>query len=244
MAEYYTLPGYRAMLDRVLAEGWSLRSLADLAPSGGRDLYIRHDIDAELYLLDPFLDVEESAGATATYFLMPESPFYNLRSPEGRAVVRRIRAGGHAFGLHFFGEVHAALTPDQLTHEIVRQAESLASSVDAPVGVFSFHQPTQAMLDLDLEVPGLVNTYHAATMRDLTYVSDTNMGWRPAPPHEVMGNGASRVQMLVHPLWWIMDGETPAERWRQVLQGLSTTHARHLLARERTLTGLDEADLT
>jgi len=244
VADYYTLPGYRALLDRVRAEGWSLRGLADLAYSGGRDLYIRHDIDAELYLLDPFLDVEESAGATATYFLMPESTFYNLHSPEGRSIISRIRDGGHAFGLHFFGEVHSALSPDQLAHEIFRQAESLESSVGAPVGVFSFHQPTRSMLGLDLEVPGLVNTYHEATMRDLSYVSDTNMVWQPAPPDEVMASGTSRVQMLVHPLWWIMDGATPAARWRQVVQGLSATHARHLLKRERALAGLDEAHLT
>jgi len=244
MPEYYSLPAYGAMLQSLQREGWTHRSLADLVDSGGRDLYLRHDIDAELYLLEPFLDAERASGATATYFLMLESPFYNLASPEGRRIVRRIGADGHAFGLHFFGELHADLTPDQLAEEIHGQTDYLGRAVGADVGVFSFHQPTQPMLDLQLAIPGLVNTYHAETMRDLTYVSDTNMGWRPAPPHELLVGDVRRAQMLVHPLWWLMDAPTPSGRWRQVLDGLSVAHARHLLARERTLAGIEVADLT
>ena len=99
------------------------------------------------------------------------------------------------------------------------------------------------MIELDLEIPGMVNAYHTKTMRSLTYVSDTNMDWRPASPQSVMAGGTTRIQLLIHPIWWIMKGSSPAGRWKQVIEQLSVCHARHLLIRERTLVGLNTIDL-
>ena len=52
------------------------------APRPG-DLFLRHDVDLSLDAALRMAELEAEAGATATYFLMTESVFYNLASKEG-----------------------------------------------------------------------------------------------------------------------------------------------------------------
>ena len=216
----------------------------DLALQGMPNaLALRHDIDAELYLLDSFLNVERKKEVQATYFVMLESPFYNITSPEGRRVIKTIIDNGHFVGLHFFGEIHAKLPLNQLVAEICRQVERLSDLVEIPIEVFSFHQPTREMLDAQLDIPGIINTYHSNTMNSLFYLTDTNQVWKPQLPKTAMTTSSKPIQMLTHPLWWLTDSPTPLDGWRSLLRSLSQIHAQHLIERERTLQGRDISEV-
>jgi len=242
-AEEFSLATYRKLLETVVELGWSFRTLSELLKPHATGIFLRHDIDAELYLLEPFLEVEKSLGVTSTYFLMLESPFYNVASPEGRRLVSKILASGSSIGLHFFGEIHQYLEPEQLLEEISRQVAELSNRINAGVSVFSFHQPSREMMKLNLDVPSVLNAYHESIMTQLMYLTDTNLQWNPESPLSALKSGVGRIQLLVHPLWWITEGVRPLDRWRQILCEISEAHAKHLLARERTLTGFDVADL-
>jgi len=244
MTGSFCLSEYQALLSFLTAGGWSFAKFTNIDAVRPRELILRHDIDAELYLLDSFLEMEAETNVQATYFVMPESAFYNVSSPEGRRITSKIIGTGHSIGLHFFGEIHAHLSQSDLESQIQRQATMLSETVGADVKAFSFHQPTQAMLKMNLDIPGLINTYHQDLMRRFTYVSDTNMNWRPSEPRDMITSGASRMQMLIHPLWWITEGVTPRERWIQVLKANTYVHAQHLVAREGTLLGVYARDLT
>ena len=241
----FSLSAYQEMLEHFKSSGWRFDLFSAFGDSINtpQTVLLRHDIDAELYLLEPFLEVENRCNVRSTFFVMLESPLYNPFSPEGRVAIQRITDAGHNVCLHFFGEIHANLNPDELRREIMSQAARLSQLTQQKVPAFSFHQPTTEMIELDLEIPGMVNTYHTKTMRSLTYESDTNMDWRPASPQSVMAGGTTRIQLLIHPIWWIMKGSSPAGRWKQVIEQLSVCHARHLLIRERTLVGLNTIDL-
>ena len=63
-------------------------------------MILRHDVDLSLDAAVRMAELEHDAGATATYFLMTESVFYNLDSSEGVAAIERLRALGHRVGLH------------------------------------------------------------------------------------------------------------------------------------------------
>ena len=76
------------------------RSPASSARRGRGDLLLRHDVDLSLDAALRMAELEAEAGATATYFLMTESVFYNLASREGTAALDRLRALGHRVGLH------------------------------------------------------------------------------------------------------------------------------------------------
>jgi hypothetical protein len=239
----FNLFQYENLMAEIKAYGWEFDSF-HLALQGQRQsLALRHDIDAELYLLDSFLNIERKMEVKATYFVMLDSPFYNPSSPEGRRIINTIIDDGHSFGLHFFGEIYADLTVTQLELEIRRQVQRLSDLVNAPVEVFSYHQPTREMMSAQLNIPGLINTYHLDTMSRLFYLTDTNLGWNPQILATALDNRAKPIQMLTHPLWWLTDDPTQLAKWRSLLQSLSQIHARHLLERERTLHGRDISEL-
>ena len=239
----FSLIHYEKLMAVIKASGWKFDSF-HLALQGQRQsLALRHDIDAELYLLDSFLDIERKMEVQATYFVMLDSPFYNPASPEGRRIINTIIDDGHSFGLHFFGEIYADLSINQLELEIIRQVQRLSDLVKVPVRVFSFHQPTREMMAAQLKIPGVINTYHLDTMSNLSYLADTNLGWDPHLLATALANPSKPIQMLTHPLWWLTDSPTPLAKWRSLLQSISQVHALHLLERERTLLGRDVSEL-
>lgn len=241
----FSLASYRDLLENFTSSGWTFETfrVMQAPPVKQPTVIMRHDVDAELYFLKPFLEVEMQCAVKSTYFVMLESPLYNPFSPEGRRILQLITDHGHEIGLHFFGEIHADLDKDDLELEIMRQIERLSHLAARHIHAFSFHQPTTMMIDSDLTLPGVVNTYHSTTMSDFTYVSDTNMDWRSGDPKDLANSSRTNLQILTHPLWWLTEGSTPTERWKQVLKSLSGVQARHLIERERTLTNLTIDDL-
>ena len=69
------------------------------APEAGT-VILRHDVDLSLDAALRMAELEHDAGASATYFLMTESVFYNLDSSEGVAAIARLRELGHRVALH------------------------------------------------------------------------------------------------------------------------------------------------
>ena len=55
----------------------------DKTPEPG-DLFLRHDVDLSLDAALEMAELEARLDVRATYFLMTQSVFYNLLSPEGR----------------------------------------------------------------------------------------------------------------------------------------------------------------
>ena len=72
----------------------------DHEPRAG-DLLLRHDVDLSLARsASRMAELEAAHGASATYFLMTRSVFYNLASAEGESALARLRELGHRVGLH------------------------------------------------------------------------------------------------------------------------------------------------
>lgn len=241
----FSLEGYRELIALLVRLGWRFTSYAEAGSSSKQtnSLLLRHDIDAELCLLEPFLEIEQLSGVMATYFVMLESPMYNVYSPEGRKAIERIIESGHSIGLHFFSEIHKTESESQLTSLVEEQCLRLAALVGREVNTFSLHQPTQTILNMNISPPGIINTYHPRIMNGFRYLSDTNMNWRSNDPLEILNRLDKCVQLLIHPIWWMIDGDTPVDRWHNLLRLLSKVNANHLLQRERTLADIPLARL-
>ena len=65
-------------------------------------------------------EVEAAHGASATYFLMTRSVFYNLASAEGERALARLRELGHRVGLH---AVHPHVDLDERFDPVRRLAQ-------------------------------------------------------------------------------------------------------------------------
>jgi hypothetical protein len=190
----FDLEHYRELLDAARAGGYRFAHF-DGPPQAG-DLLLRHDVDLSLDAAVRLAQLEADEGASATYFLMTESVFYNLASSEGVAAIARLRSLGHRVGLH-------AVYPD-------------AALDDRFDPVVAWHNPDPAYMTQPVD--GAVNAMQQGYFDPATYRSDSNQRWRHGCPHDELAAGAFPwLQLLTHPEIWVYPGATMGETMRAML---------------------------
>jgi hypothetical protein len=191
----FDLPHYAELLGAAKAGGYRF-ALFDRDPEPG-DLLLRHDVDLSLEAAVRMGELEADAGATATYFLMTESVFYNLDSEEGRSAIDRLRAYGHRVGLH-------AVWPRAVFD-------------DRFDPVLAWHNPDPPYMSEPVE--GAANVMESRFFSPETYRSDSNQRWRHGCPHEELAAGAFEwLQLLTHPEIWAYTGATMRESMVAMLE--------------------------
>jgi hypothetical protein len=191
----FTLDHYRELLAAARAGGYRFASFE--APPGRGDLILRHDVDLSLDAALRMARLEAEEGATATYFLMTESVFYNLASPEGVSALARLRELGHRVGLH---AVYPSFALDERFDPVV-----------------AWHNPDPEYMTAP--VPGAVNVMQDGWFDPPTYRSDSNQRWRFGCPHEELRAGAFPwLQLLTHPEIWVYPGSTMGQTMRAMLE--------------------------
>ncbi len=201
----FDLAHYRELLDAAKDGGYAF-VFFDHDPRPG-DLLLRHDVDLSLEAALMLAELEAEEDVRATYFLMTQSVFYNLASAPGEATIERLRALGHAVGLH-------AMWP---------RAE-LDDRFDP---VVAWHNPDPPYMSDPID--GADNAMSPRFFLRECYRSDSNQSWRSGCPHEPLARGEFEwLQLLTHPEIWVYEGSSMREsmesmltaerelRWRQL----------------------------
>ena len=184
----FDLAHYRELLDAARTGGYRWAAF-DHEPEPG-DLFLRHDVDLTLEAALRLGELEADAGASATYFLMTRSVFYNLRSPAGEEAIDRLRALGHRVALH---ALHPHVDRDERFDPVL-----------------AWHNPDPEYMREPVD--GLVNVMQSPWFDPEHYRSDSNQHWRSGCPHEALARGEPAwLQLLVHPEIWVYPGTTMRE---------------------------------
>jgi hypothetical protein len=184
----FDLDHYRELLEAARAGGYRFAAF-DRPPQPG-DLLLRHDVDLSLAAAVGLAELEADAGATATFFLMTRSVFYNLASKEGEATLARLRELGHRVGLH---AVYPRLELDDRFDPVV-----------------AWHNPDPEFMREPID--GAVNVMQPGYFDPDHYRSDSNQRWRSGCPHEELAAGRFEwLQLLTHPEIWAYPGGTMLE---------------------------------
>jgi hypothetical protein len=201
----FSLRHYAELLDAAQAGGYRW-AFFDHEPQPG-DVFLRHDVDLSLDAALQMARLEHERGATATYFLMTESVFYNLASFEGRDAIGEVRSLGHAVALH---AVHPNATRD-----------------DRFDAVLAWHNPDPEYVSEPVD--GAVNVMQPPWFTKGKYRSDSNQHWREGCPHEELRAGTFEwLQLLTHPEIWVYPGLTMGESMRAMLDAKREEWLTHL----------------
>jgi hypothetical protein len=191
----FELAHYGELLAAAKSGGYRF-AVFDREPAPG-DLLLRHDVDLSLDAALTLAGVEAEAGVQATYFLMTQSIFYNLASPEGEHALGRLRELGHSVGLH---AVYPRLELDDRFDRVV-----------------AWHNPDPEFMREPLD--GAVNAMQPGYFDPDHYRSDSNQHWRSGCPHEELAAGSFEwLQLLTHPEIWAYPGETMRETMLAMLE--------------------------
>jgi hypothetical protein len=190
----WSLEDYAKLLEAASAAGYRFAHF-DREPQSG-DVFLRHDVDLSLAAALQMAELEAAHGASATYFLMTRSVFYNLAAAEGESALGRLRDLGHRVGLHAF---HPHLDLD-----------------DRFDPVLAWHNPDPEFMTAPVD--GLVNVMSPPWFDPEHYRSDSNQRWRHGDPTAALATREFEwLQLLTHPEIWVYEGATMRESMEAML---------------------------
>lgn len=199
----FTYEGYSGLLKKINQYGYTVASYdnCDLAK---KCVILRHDIDYDITKTVRIGKIEKEMGVKSTFFLLISSDFYNVFSTSGACIIDRIQDYGHDIGLHFdeqryqddFG------CTDRIREHILEEARVLEKAVGNPVTKVSMHRPSKEIIESNLTIPGMINTYSSKFVNDFKYVSDSRRRWREPVEEYIINETYNKIQILTHPFWY------------------------------------------
>jgi len=194
----FTYRHYREILQNALKAGYKTIGFHEAPPREDRILLLRHDVDVVLFKALPLAKLEAELGVRSTYFVLSNSPIYNLFESSSIALVQKIAKLGHWIGLH------VDISPDLPLWQIEDHVNSLFGTLKRLLPltkVVSFHRPSPMVKDRKFR--SFVNVYEPRFFSDIKYISDSRQKWLAECPCGVLKERVfPMVQLLTHPIWW------------------------------------------
>lgn len=143
-------------------------------------------------------------GVSSTYFVLLTSDFYNIFSSRSYRTIREIADNGHDIGLHFDETSYSERerTPDVMRAAIIKEAGILSTAIDMEVKAVSMHRPGKEILEADLEIPGIINSYSKEFFKGFKYLSDSRRRWREPVDEIIQSKEYDRLHILTHAFWY------------------------------------------
>ena len=166
---------------------------------------LRHDIDFDVKKSLRLAKIEKSIGVKSTYFVLITSDFYNIFSKKTDTLLQSIMACGHEIGLHFDEKRYPGIwgcNIEEIRQRIVKEAEVLSAATANEINVVSMHRPSGAVLDADLQIPGMINSYGQTYIRNFKYLSDSRRTWREPVEAIIEAEQFQRLHILTHAFWY------------------------------------------
>ena len=198
----FTYADYQRIIRSLQEHGYTVSSYYDWK-NYSRCVILRHDIDNDIEKAVKLAKIEQDLGVCSTYFVLVSSDFYNIFSAKNEKLLHEILACRHHIGLHFDEVRYPGIkTPEEAREKIVKEAELLSIACGSKIDIVSMHRPSKMMLEADLKIPGMINSYGQEFFKDFKYISDSRRRWRE-PVEEIVSNGNyERLHILTHAIWY------------------------------------------
>lgn len=192
---------YNELMESVRENGY--RPIFFHEDDDGKCVLVRHDIDQDIESAYELAKIEHLNGVKATYFLWLNSPFYNIFDVKYSNIIKDILALGHEIGLHFDETAYVIDNLLQMQQYIDKEKEIMESYFETSIKSVSFHRPSNFILQNDVEIKELANTYSKKFFKDFKYISDSRGIWREGCLCNLLKeNKYEKIQVLTHPIWW------------------------------------------
>lgn len=66
----------------------------------------------------------------------------------------------------------------------------------------SMHRPSKNILDADLKIPGIINSYGQILFKEFKYLSDSRRRWREPVDEIIASKEYNRLHILTHAFWY------------------------------------------
>lgn len=198
--ERFTYDWYESLLERLINCGYECIDYNN--EKEGKTVILRHDIDASIEAALKMSEIEAQKDISSTYFVLLTSDLYNPNSKKSIGLLRKIMENGCKIGLHFDEVRYNGINENEMIAMILKEKRMLETIVNASVDVVSMHRPSKWVLDSDLNVPGMINSYSRHFIEEYKYLSDSRMNWRENVEQIIQSNQYSHMHILTHSFWY------------------------------------------
>lgn len=198
----FTYHSYCNFLLSLQKHGYSIKNYHDWT-SIEKCVILRHDIDNDIEKAYRFAQLEADMEVTSTYFVLVTSDFYNIFSLKNEKLLKGILHLGHHIGLHFDELGYLNLkSPDDVLEKIQKETSILEKAIENEVSVVSMHRPSKMILESNLSIPGMINSYSQTFFKEFKYLSDSRRNWREPIDNIIESEEFPRLHVLTHAFWY------------------------------------------
>lgn len=174
----------------------------------GKTVLLRHDVDYSLEKAIEIAKIEREMNMKSTYFILVSSDFYNVFSKKSISFIQNIIELGHEIGLHFDEKKYVINNINDIKKEIYNEIEILSQLINSEINTVSMHRPSQYLLNQNLDLGKVINSYSQAYFKEMKYISDSRMNWREDPFYNISSSDIKKLHILTHPFWYSDKPET------------------------------------
>lgn len=203
----FTYRAYEHMLDLLSGKGYSFTDYKNYNQVE-KPVILRHDVDFSLEKALIFAELEETKRIKSTYFILLSTDFYNIFYRESSDILRKIKALGHDFGLHFDEKKYMINSEKNIGKYVKNELSYLEGVLDCKINVVSMHRPSKWILGNDIHFNGVINSYSKTFIGDFKYLSDSRMHWREDALNIIEKEIFDKLHILTHPFWYSNKVET------------------------------------
>ena len=199
----FSYSAYTGLLKRLGSNGYEFCGYKDWSQKK-KPVILRHDIDTDIEKAVEMAAREKNAGVASTYFVLLTSGLYNVFSKEAYSGLQKIMDMGHTIGLHFDEARYPECEGDHetLIKHICKESDILSDAIGTKIDIVSMHRPSKGLLEADISIPGIINSYSSLFFSDFKYLSDSRRRWRE-PVEEIIDSGEyERLHILTHAFWY------------------------------------------
>lgn len=183
-----------------------------------RIVILRHDVDFSLEKALEMAELENKLNVSAIYFVLLSTDFYNVASKKSIEIIKKIINLGGTIGLHFDEQKYQIETKKDLIKYIKYEADILSKIIEEKIDIVSMHRPSKKFLEMNLEIPEMINSYQKEFFKNFKYVSDSRMNWRENIEEIINSNKYEKLHILIHPFWYEEKEDTMRNRLKKFLE--------------------------
>lgn len=215
---------YREMIGIIKESG----KAATFSEAKKRDKFIivRHDVEFSVDRAYALSKVEKEMDFTSTYFFQWTNNSYNILSKKNKEIIMKMYEAGHTIGLHF--ALNGLTDVDEIRKQIEKEIHAWNIMLEFDVDTFSVHRPSQAVLEANIKIDGIINAYESEfftyvdkvtsdTKLKVKYLSDAQHRWNYGVPDRETLLGNDKVQVLTHPYSWTETGYDNLHNFRTLI---------------------------
>lgn len=214
-------------LIKTISESIPVVDFADILYTDDSFFILRHDVEFSVEKAYEMAKIEHDVlGIKSSYFFQIRNYAYNTLAFKNIALIKKIHLMGHKIGLHV--NTGGLNTPAHLTSLIKKDVGILQSVLDLPVDRFSFHRPSDDMLEQAIQIEGLINAYEQRFFHfykneppphlNVHYFADSEHKWKYGNPLSILEKPVKKIQLLIHPYSWSKQGLDNTHNFQALIQ--------------------------